>query len=313
MSMSSPPREAPSEALPRRILLVDDDAVELELLAGRLRSLGFETHTAADGGAALNLLQTLSFPVVITDWQMPHMDGIGLTESLRAKGDNETYIIMLTLLEDDGTSHERGYCAGVDDYLSKRAPDARIVAGVRSAFKAAEMRQALHLVKNGTSAISDIASGALADRLRSEVKRATRYNRELSVLVLVLEVENAAAVNDAMARAAQIVTAAIRADIDFATRYRSIDGVQRIAVILPETNRSAAIAVSRRLCDSLAGALQTPLDSFTARVGCSSLSPGAGARSSQHVTADIEALLRTAEAGVRVAPLPAPARHSAAR
>ncbi len=310
--MSSPPRERPSEALPQRILLVDDDALELELMAGRLKSLGFETHTAADGGAALNLLQTQSFPVVITDWQMPLMDGIRLTESLRAQGDNETYIIMLTVL-DDGTSHERGYFAGVDDYLSKRAPDVGIVAAVRSAFKAAEMRQAVHVVKNGTSAISDVASGALADRLRSEVKRATRYNRELSVLVLVLEAENAAAVNDAMARAVQIITAGIRADIDFATRYRSIDGVQRIAVILPETGRSAAIAVSRRLCDSLAGTLQTRIDSFTARVGCSSLSPGAGARPSQHVTADIEVLLRTAEAGVRVAPLPATLRHSTVR
>ena len=80
---------------PQRILLVDDDELELELMADRLRSLGFETHTVSDGGAALELLQTQSFPVVITDWQMPRMDGIRLTENLRGQGDNDTYIIML--------------------------------------------------------------------------------------------------------------------------------------------------------------------------------------------------------------------------
>ena len=79
---------------------MDDDELELELMADRLKALGFETHTAGDGNAALELLQTQSFPVVITDWQMPHMDGIQLTERLRGQGDNETYIIMLTVLDD---------------------------------------------------------------------------------------------------------------------------------------------------------------------------------------------------------------------
>src|SRR5688572_33440992 len=95
---------------PQRILLVDDDELELELMADRLQSLGFETHTVSDGSAALELLQTQPFPVVITDWQMPRMDGIRLTESLRGRGDNDTYIIMLTVLDDE-SSHERGYFA----------------------------------------------------------------------------------------------------------------------------------------------------------------------------------------------------------
>jgi PleD family two-component response regulator len=298
---------------PQRILLVDDDDLELELMADRLRSLGFETHTAADGGAALEALQSQSFPVVITDWKMPRMDGIQLTESLRALGDNETYIIMLTVL-DDSTSHERGYFAGVDDYLSKRAPDAKIVAGVRAAFKAVELRHALHAAKQDQrTVVGDLSSATLADRLRSEMKRAVRYHRDLSVLVLQLDVQSGASVQEAMTQAAKIVTAGVRTDIDFATRYRSVDGVQRIAVILPETQRPAAIAVGGRLCTSLASALQTPIESFTARVGCASFSPGEAEPSGQ-ATADIEGLLRAAEAGVRVAPLSSTgSRHGEAR
>lgn len=303
------------ERSPQRLLLVDDDALELELMAERLQSLGFATHTAGNGSAALELLQTQSFPVVITDWQMPHVDGIQLTERLRGQGDNDTYIIMLTVL-DDGTMHERGYFAGVDDYLSKRAPDAKIVAGVRAAFKAVAVRQALHAAKqqHSTGSVSDVANGVLADRLRAEVKRAARYNRHLAVLVLQLEADGGLSVTEMMARAAEVVAAGIRADIDFVTRYRSVDGVQRIAVVLPETEHAAAIAVGGRLCGLLGRALHTPIDSFTARVGCASFTPGEQTRPSEQIAAGIQALLREAEANVRVAPLPAAAfRRSEAR
>lgn len=305
MSTLPQPPQNPPAVSPQRLLLVDDDELELELMADRLTALGFETHTAVDGNAALALLQTQSFPVVITDWQMPNLDGIELTERLRGQGDNDTYIIMLTVL-DDGTSHERGYFAGVDDYLSKRAPDARIVAGVRAAFKAVEMRQALHAAKqHGGGSVSDVANGVLADRLRAEVKRAARYNRHLAVLVLQLETQNGGSVSDMMARAAEVVSTAVRADIDFVTRYRSVDGVQRIAVVLPETERTAAIAVGGRLCSSLTSALHTPIDSFTARVGCASFPQGGETQPSEQIAANIQALLREAEASVRVAPRPA--------
>lgn len=314
MSTLPQPQESPTAALPQRLLLVDDDELELELMADRLTALGFETQTASDGNVALELLQTQSFPVVITDWQMPNLDGIQLTERLRGQGDNETYIIMLTVL-DDGTSHERGYFAGVDDYLSKRAPDAKIVAGVRAAFKAVEMRQALHSIKqHGAGAVSDVANGVLADRLRAEVKRAARYSRHLAVLVLQLDAESGGSVSDMMARAAAMVADDVRADIDFVTRYRSVDGVQRIAVVLPETERAAAIAVGGRLCSSLASALRTPIDSFTARVGCVAFTPGGETEPSEQIAANIQALLREAEASVRVAPrVTALSRHGEAR
>jgi DNA-binding response OmpR family regulator len=289
---------------PQRILLVDDDELELELLADRFKSLGFETHTVSDGSAALELLQTQSFPVVITDWQMPRLDGIRLTESLRNQGDSETYIIMLTVLDDD-SSHERGYFAGVDDYLSKRAPDAKIVAAIRAAFRAVEMRQALHAVRQqqGAGLVSDVSNGVLADRLRSEVKRAARYGRNLSVLVLQLESEHGAPAPDTLARAVEIVNDGIRVDIDFVTRYRALDGVQRIAIVLPETNGAAAQGVGARLSAALAARLLTPLESFTARVGRSSFTPGQETRPSQQIAGNIETLLREAEAGARVAPI----------
>jgi two-component system, cell cycle response regulator len=298
--------------LPQRLLLVDDDDLELELMADRLGALGFETHTVSDGSAALDLLRTQSFPVVITDWQMPRMDGIQMTEQLRSQGDNDTYIIMLTVL-DDSSSHERGYFAGVDDYLSKRAPDAKIVAAIRAAFRAVEMRRDLRAAKlqQGSTAISDMCTGVLADRIRAEIKRAARYHRPLSLLVVQLDAQSGGSVNDVMARAVEIVSDGIRTDIDFTTRYRSTDGVQRIAVILPETSRVPALQVGARLAVAVINALQTPLDSYTARVGCAAFTPGEELQPSAQIADNIGELLREAEAGARVAPV-AQARHTEA-
>lgn len=305
MSGSQQPDESRVSRLPQRILLVDDDELELELMADRLRSLGFETHTVSDGSAALDLLRTQSFPLVITDWQMPRMDGIQMTERLRAEGDNETYIIMLTVL-DDASSHERGYFAGVDDYLSKRAPDAKIVAGIRAAFRAVDMRRALRAAKEqgSSGSIRDTSSSALIDRMRAEIKRAARYGRDLSFLVLEIQSQSGGSVADVMARATEVVTAKIRTDIDFVARYRGIDGVQRMAVVLPETPRAAALQVGGRLCAALTNLLQTPLETLVARVGCAGFSPGKETQPSVHTAENIGNLLREAEAGTRVPPPP---------
>jgi two-component system, cell cycle response regulator len=295
------PDDSRISRLPQRVLLVDDDELELELMADRLRSLGFETHTVSDGSAALDLLRTQSFPLVITDWQMPRMDGIQMTERLRSEGDNETFIIMLTVL-DDASSHERGYFAGVDDYLSKRAPDAKVVMAIRAAFKAVEMRRALRAAKEqqGGEASGDANSAVLIDRMRAEVKRAARYHRELSILVLQLDSDSGTGVADVMQRAVEIVADRIRTDIDFSARYRGSDGVPRLAVVLPETPRAAALQVGGRLCVALTEALQTPLETFTARVGWAEFIPGQQTQPAAQIADNVESLLRAAEAQLQV-------------
>jgi CheY-like chemotaxis protein len=73
-------------ALPSRVLLVDDDELELELMADRLEAAGFEVACASHGEAALQLIEQQWYPLVITDWLMPVMDGIAFTEELRGRG-----------------------------------------------------------------------------------------------------------------------------------------------------------------------------------------------------------------------------------
>lgn len=124
------------------ILVVDDDELERALIADRLERRGFKVSQAADGFEAMTLLEQQPFPVVIVDWRMPTMDGIQLTEQLRSRGMLDTYVIMLTS-RDGNLDFERGYLAGVDDYLSKKVNDVELLARVHKAFEMLTLRREL--------------------------------------------------------------------------------------------------------------------------------------------------------------------------
>jgi CheY-like chemotaxis protein len=125
-----------------KILVVDDDELELALLSDWLSSCGLSVRQASNGAEALKCLAQEWFPVVLTDWQMPIMTGIELTEKLRARSVTDTFVIMLTVLADD-FDFERAYDAGVDDYLSKKRSRVELLARIHAAFATVRLRKAL--------------------------------------------------------------------------------------------------------------------------------------------------------------------------
>lgn len=124
------------------ILIVDDDELERILIADRLKARNFHVECASNGEEALTLLQNCCIPVLLVDWSMPVMTGIELTERLRARGIDDSYIIMLTAR---GTSldYEAGYRAGVDDYLTKKVLDTELLARIHSGFNTFALRRSL--------------------------------------------------------------------------------------------------------------------------------------------------------------------------
>src|SRR5436190_188105 len=102
-----------------KVLVVDDDAVIRAVVSASLKALGHEVSACEGGTQAWGLLKTDHFPIMITDWAMPDMNGIQLTQALRAKPrESYTYVIMLT-----GHSKREDYLtgirAGVDAFLVK--------------------------------------------------------------------------------------------------------------------------------------------------------------------------------------------------
>jgi CheY-like chemotaxis protein len=101
-----------------RVLVVDNDARLRRLLALVLGQLGFTHITqAADGSAAILALSDGPLDLIVTDLQMPHMDGIGLVRRLREGGDRTPVIMVSGQTDPKVIALARQ--AGVDHYLTK--------------------------------------------------------------------------------------------------------------------------------------------------------------------------------------------------
>lgn len=101
----------------RRLLVVDDDPDLLDLLETIVRQLGFDCDTANNGAVALTLLKKKRYPLVITDIQMPVMNGAELLAKVRRLYP-DTAVIVISGYFDDGDGPEM-IKAGAFDFMTK--------------------------------------------------------------------------------------------------------------------------------------------------------------------------------------------------
>ncbi len=114
--MSEP--EAPPDQQ-RSILVVDDDESTLQMIGTFLRRHGYRTVTAANPIRALEILQTDSFHLVITDLMMPHVDGIAFTQQIHAMPNHaHVPVILITAYGNDALT-DQSMRKGVALTLSK--------------------------------------------------------------------------------------------------------------------------------------------------------------------------------------------------
>ena len=123
---------------PRKILIVDDDPIMVRLLEKHLTSAGYPSLKAANGTEALRLIMAEGPHLVITDWEMPQMNGIELCRAIRsADGVGLTYIIILTSHSDKKRVVE-AFEAGADDYVSKPFDRGELLARVKAGIRVVE-------------------------------------------------------------------------------------------------------------------------------------------------------------------------------
>ena len=103
----------------RRILVVDDSVTTRTLERSILESAGFETRTAMDGLQALELLRSFNAELVLSDVEMPHLDGFGLTQEIRRDPRTQHIPVILVTSLDKPEHKERGALAGADAYIVK--------------------------------------------------------------------------------------------------------------------------------------------------------------------------------------------------
>jgi two-component system sensor histidine kinase and response regulator WspE len=103
----------------KRILVVDDSLTVRELQRNLLVSLGYEVAVAVDGMDAWNALRSEAFDLLITDIDMPRMDGIELVTLVRRDSRLQSLPVMVVSYKDREEDRRRGLEAGADYYLAK--------------------------------------------------------------------------------------------------------------------------------------------------------------------------------------------------
>jgi len=120
-----------------KVLVVDDNNVDLTLLENILEESGFEVTTAKDGDEALALYSKGVFDAALLDWRMPPSGGLNLCQEIRnhdRKTGRYCYIIMITAKKEK-EDEVRAFESGVNDFMSKPVDKdiliARLSAGIR--------------------------------------------------------------------------------------------------------------------------------------------------------------------------------------
>jgi two-component system, chemotaxis family, chemotaxis protein CheY len=115
----------------KTVLTIDDSRTMREMLSMALVQAGYRVLQAVDGVEGLEILQTQGADVVITDINMPRLDGFGVIEGVRANPDHRATPILVLTTESDVAKKERARQAGATGWIVKPFNPVKLVDAVR--------------------------------------------------------------------------------------------------------------------------------------------------------------------------------------
>lgn len=122
-----------------KILIVDDFSTMRRIIKNLLRDLGFNnTHEADDGTSALPMLKTGEFDFLITDWNMPGMQGIDLLREVRSDDKTASMPVLLVTAEAKKDQIVMAAEAGVNGYIVKPFNAATLEEKINKIFERIE-------------------------------------------------------------------------------------------------------------------------------------------------------------------------------
>lgn len=157
-------------AAPPRILLVDDDPVMRELAEAKLREAGYDVVLAENGSEGLEKLREQGCDLVISDIEMPVMDGFELTRNIREdRCVSETPIIVITA-SDHAEAVDRVFAEGATSFLAKPINWTLFNQSVKFVLRASENQQSLRVARDQAEAgakFKDALMSVMSHELRT--------------------------------------------------------------------------------------------------------------------------------------------------
>ena len=282
------------------VLIVEDDELVLARLQELVAAAGYRVRTAANGIEALHSLQRSAASIVVTDLNMPGMNGLDLCRHIREHTwPGYVYVVLLTVRDED-KDILAGLDAGADDYVSKRTPAAQFTARLRIAKRILALEYSLKIAldKKRKLAMTDALTGTynrryFVRRLSREVKRSQRLGGDVSLLLV--DIDHFKQINDAhghgvgdvvLTKLTHQITRCLQRASDWCARL----GGEEFAIVLEGTTIADAHICAERIrraiestsIDTQAGAVH-----ITVSIGISGLG-GAASRNSATVQSMLE-------------------------
>ena len=158
---------------PPRILIVDDNPMNVDILQTRLASHGYETITAGDGEEALAIAREKQPDLILLDIMMPKMDGMEVCRQLKRDPTLPFMPIILVTAKSESKDIVAGLEAGGDEYLTKPVDQAALVARVKSMLRTKALYDQ---VQEQTAQLSEW-NRTLEQRVQDEVTKVERLGR----------------------------------------------------------------------------------------------------------------------------------------
>jgi two-component system, cell cycle response regulator len=285
------------------ILLAEDDPVTRMLMTRFLKNAGYEVDAVANGSEALDRMTKRYYPMLVTDWEMPEMDGVALCKAVRNM-QLDGYVYALLLTARDAKEHIiAGLEAGADDYLVKPVHEAELIARLNAGRRILNLEHSLRAAnhRNRILSITDALTGAynrryLMEQFPREVERCRRYAYPLTVLMcdldhfkLINDQHGHAAGDDVLQQFAARSQRSIRSNSDWIARY----GGEEFLIVLPETAHADGMFVAEKIRALIQN---TP---FNTRTGNTVVTASFGVASTgtngPDLTLKVETMIRTAD------------------
>ena len=179
-----------ADVSPIRVLIVDDDPDYRAYLSALVRRLGLQTNTAADGEQALAMIRGAEFDLLLSDFEMPRMNGLELIAAVRGEEQlGALYAVMLTAHEEVSLKIQ-ALEQGFDDFLQKRCDEVEVMAKVAAARRMLARQRALDTAMREWRGIAsrDELTGVYTRRFfYDEAARVMSEGRPIGVVLIDLD------------------------------------------------------------------------------------------------------------------------------
>lgn len=236
-----------------KILIVDDNVKNIQILANILKGENYNIEFATSAKETLKWIEKADFDLILLDVMMPEMDGFELCQKIKKDFKSKEIPIIFLTAKADLEDILKGFEIGAVDYLTKPFNSLELFARIRNHLELKRVKDELKTMAVTDSLTGLFNHGFIYKRLKEEVEKAKRYDKDLSIMML--DIDKFKKINDnyghqfgdkVLKKISAVIKSCIR-NIDILGRY----GGEEFLLVLPETELKAGVNVAERIREKI--------------------------------------------------------------